>query len=133
MRLNVFMWIVAAGSLVGSGLGCNSGAGELPALIPVKGKVTYKGQPVTKGVIKFEPDGGFGRKASGQIQADGTFVLTTDKEGDGVVAGHHQVSISGTGSQYGKEVVPKKYTQRASSQLTAEVDREHTEFQFELR
>lgn len=132
MRPSVFIWIMAAGTLLTSGAGCSSGAGTLPELIPVKGKVTYKGKPVTKGTVKFEPDG-YGRKASGPLQADGTFVLTTEKEGDGVVAGHHQVSIFGTGSHPAKELVPRKYTQRNSSQLTADVDAEHTEFQFDLR
>jgi hypothetical protein len=100
-------------------------------LVPVKGKVTYKGQPLTKGVIRFEPDD-YGRPASGQLQSDGTYVLSTLKEGDGVVAGHHQVSISGTGSHPAKEVVPKKYTQRSTSRLAADVSAEHTEFNFDL-
>ncbi|MGC8638300.1 MAG: hypothetical protein ACP5XB_00300 [Isosphaeraceae bacterium] len=113
--------------------GCGiAGSATPPTLIPVKGKVTYKGKPLTKGVVKFEPDG-FGRKANGQIQSDGTFVLTTAKEGDGVVAGHHQVSITGTGNRMGKELIPKKYTQRNSSDLTADVDAEHAEFNFDLK
>jgi hypothetical protein len=112
--------------------GCGiAGSATPPSLIPVKGKVTYKGKPLTTGVIQFEPDG-FGRKARGQIQSDGTFVLTTAKEGDGADAGHHQVSISGTGNHPNKEVIPKKYTQRNSSNLTADVDAEHTEFKFDL-
>ena len=63
-------------------------------LLPVKGKVTYKGQPVAKGTIRFEPDG-YGRPATGRLQSDGSFVLGTNKEGDGVVAGAHRVSVSG--------------------------------------
>jgi hypothetical protein len=132
MRLKVFMQITAAGALLLCGLACSSGEGVRTPLIAVKGKVTYKGKPLTKGLIRFEPDG-YGRKARGQLQADGTFVLTTEKEGDGVVAGHHQVSITGTGSHPAKEVVPKKYTQRATSQLAADVDTDHTEFTFDLR
>ncbi len=113
--------------------GCGTaGSGAQPDLIPVKGKVTYKGKPVTKGKVMFEPDG-YGRPAGGQLQSDGTYVLGTHKEGDGVVAGHHQVSISGTGSHPAKEVIPKKYTQRASSKLVADVDAEHTEFGFDLK
>ena len=113
--------------------GCGiAGSATPPILIPVKGKVTYKGKPLTKGVIQFEPDG-FGRKARGQIQSDGTFVLSTAKEGDGVDAGHHQVSITGTGNRPAKELIPKKYTQRNSSELTADVDTEHTEFNFDLK
>ncbi len=132
MRLNVLTWITLAGALMGGGLACAPGAGSSPPLIPVKGKVSFKGQPLTRGVIKFEPDG-YGRCASGQLQSDGTFVLTTDKEGDGVVAGHHQVSIAGTGSSSAKELVPRKYTQRNTSKLTAEVDADHTEFTFDLK
>src|SRR4051794_18550874 len=65
--------------------GCGAkGAGTLPNLIPVKGKVTFKGQPLTKGTVHFEPDD-YGGPAAGQLQADGSFVLTTAKEGDGVV------------------------------------------------
>ena len=59
-------------------------------------------------------------------------MLGTYKEGDGVVAGHHLVSISGTG-QRDKELIPKKYTQRTTSKLAADVDAEHTEFTFELK
>lgn len=113
--------------------GCGiAGSATSSDLIPVKGKVTYKGIAITKGVIHFEPDG-FGRKAQAQIQSDGTYVLTTAKEGDGAVAGHHQVSITGTGNRPNKELIPKKYTQRNSSELTADVDAEHTEFNFDLK
>ena len=132
MHKRVIRWIILSGLLLAGGSGCGSEAGVTAPLIPVKGKVTYKGQPLDKGVIKFEPDGGYGRKASGPLQSDGTFVLTTDKEGDGVVAGHHKVSINGTGSHPARELVPKKYTLRASSPLSADVDTEHAEFTFDL-
>ncbi len=113
--------------------GCGPAGGVTHAtLIPVKGKVTYKGQPLTKGTVKFEPDD-VGRPAGGKIQSDGSYVLGTYQDGDGVIAGHHLVSISGTGSQRGKELIPKKYTQRTTSKLTADVDAEHTEFTFDLK
>jgi hypothetical protein len=104
----------------------------MPDVIPVKGKVTYKGQPVTKGSIKFEPDG-FGREAHGQIQSDGTFVLTTLKEGDGAVAGHHRVAVTGTGIKSPKDALAKKYGGVSSSGWTADVDAEHTEFTFDIK
>jgi hypothetical protein len=111
--------------------GCTSGSGSLPSLISVKGKVTYKGQPVTTGVVQFEPDD-YGRNASGNIQSDGTYELTTFKPGDGVVAGHHRISITDTGRQGGRDVVPKKYARPNTSKLTADVDPAHTEFNFDL-
>ena len=57
-----------AAILVGSCWGCGSGSVVPPTLIPVKGKITSKGQLVTKGVVRFEPDG-FGRMATGQLQS----------------------------------------------------------------
>jgi hypothetical protein len=113
--------------------GCDSsGGGTLPRLVPVTGKVTYKGKPVGKGIVRFEPDG-VGREASGTIQPDGSFVLTTNKQGDGVVAGHHRVSIVGTGPTPARELIPKPYTQASTSKLEVDVDAEHTEFSLDLR
>ena len=111
--------------------GCGSGSGTLPSLVPVKGIVKYKGQPLTKGTVRFEPDG-YGRMATAQIQPDGTFVLSTLSKDDGVVAGLHKVSIRDTGPSSKKELVPKKYSDPKTSMLTAEVDSEHTEFTFDL-
>jgi hypothetical protein len=111
--------------------GCGSSAANLPSLIPVKGKVTYKGRPLTQGVVRFEPDG-YGRPANGTLGSDGTFVLTTLKEGDGIVAGQHRVYVTGTGKTVKQELIPKKYTSPNTSKLTADVDTEHTEFTFDL-
>src|SRR5271165_2392317 len=85
---------MAAAMLFGLCSGCGAqGSGTLAPLLQVKGKIFFKGQPLTTGTVRFEPDD-FGRPASGKLQSDGTFVLTTLKEGDGVVAGHHRVSIT---------------------------------------
>jgi hypothetical protein len=111
--------------------GCGSGSGTLPSLVPVKGIVKYKGQPLTKGTVRFEPDG-YGRMATAKLQPDGTFVLSTLSKDDGVVVGLHKVSISDTGPSSKKELIPKKYVNAKTSQLSAEVDSEHTEFTFDL-
>jgi hypothetical protein len=101
--------------------GCGSNAVREPALVPVKGKVSYKGKALTRGTVEFEPQTG-GRLAKGTIGPDGTFTLTTAKEGDGVAAGTHVVSVRGTGGEGKKEVVPVKYTQAASSGYQVTVD-----------
>jgi hypothetical protein len=131
MPISLAKSITLAALLLVAGSGCGAGSGTMATLIPVKGKVTYKGQPLTKGIVRFEPDG-YGRPATGELQADGTFVLTTLQKGDGVVAGEHKVSITDTGSKPRKELVPKKYTIPNTSKLTAEVDADHTEFNFDL-
>jgi len=86
---------------------------------------------LTKGIVRFEPD--YGRMATGELQADGTFVLTTFEKGDGAVAGQHRVFITGTSSNPRKELVPQKYTTPDGSKLTADVDLDHTAFTFDLK
>ena len=112
--------------------GCGAGGTATPALLPVKGKVTYKGRPLTNGMVRFEPEG-YGRMARGKLQSDGTFVLTTLKDGDGVVAGHHRVSITGFEKSLANDPALKKYTSPNTSRLTVEVDQEHIEFPLDLK
>ena len=62
----------------------------------VSGTVTYNGQPVEFGDILFEPDsekGNNGVPSMGSIGKDGTFVMSTQESGDGVIAGYHKVGI----------------------------------------
>jgi hypothetical protein len=117
--------------LLAATFGCGSGQAALPDLILVKGKVTYKGQPLATGTIRFEPDG-YGRMASGKLQADGTYVLSTLKEGDGVVAGAHKVYVTGVDNKLARDRAFKKFMQANGSTLTAEVSQEKTEFNFDL-
>src|SRR5271157_2379715 len=132
MRINLSKLVALAALLVGPYWGCGSSGGTPVTLIPVKGKVTYKGQPVTKGVIQFEPDG-YGRPATGQLQSDGTFELTTLKSGDGVVAGEHRISIVELDKSLAKDRALKKYGSPNTSRLTAEVSLDNAEFTFDLK
>ena len=67
-----------------------------PAKAPVKGKVLASGQPVTGGQLTFSPGSDVQGAVPivGQIQADGTFTLSTNRQGDGIAIGSHQVSYS---------------------------------------
>jgi hypothetical protein len=95
--------------------GCGGSSGEFQ-LAPVKGKVIYNGQPVTSGSIHFRPiavqgakKGMQGKPASGQVQSDGTFVLTTFRQGDGAIVGKHEVSyIPATGGAETYQDQPEK-------------------------
>ncbi len=132
MRTGLSKLVALAALLAGPCWGCGSSSGTLPPLIAVKGKVTYKGQPVTKGVVEFEPEG-YGRPAKGQLQPDGTFELTTLKPADGVVAGAHRISIRDFDKSLAKDRALKKYESPNTSRLTAEVSPEKTEFPFDLK
>jgi hypothetical protein len=70
-------------------------AGCGPRLCRVHGKVTLEdGTPVTKGLVVFEAVGGQPVSARGEIQADGSYQLSTHRPGDGVPPGRYRVLIN---------------------------------------
>jgi hypothetical protein len=134
--------LALAALVLAANWGCASKS-DRPETLPVRGKVTYKGQPVTKGTITFQPDAG--ETATGQIQPDGTYTLSTFGEQDGALAGHHKVMIiandadptlmpgSSPGYKPPKDLVPKKYAKLETSGLVADVAKDKTTFDFELK
>jgi len=126
---------VFAASLVVAGCGPR---GEATAI--VRGKVTYNGKPVPNGTVNFIPTKG--PAATGEIQSDGSYALTTYKAGDGAVLGDHKVVIvamQDMGNRLPESrtplpppIVPVKYTSLATSDLTAEVEKKENTINFEL-
>jgi len=132
MSRRVFPLAALSAFALSACIGCgSSGADTAAKLIPVKGKVTVKGEPLSAGTVRFEPDD-FGRPASGNLKSDGTFVLSTLKEGDGVVAGHHRVSITNFDPKSKAGALLKKYYATTKTQLEADVSAEKTEFTFDI-
>jgi hypothetical protein len=122
MRSTTLSSVALAAFLLGSLAGCGSTpTAHIAATVPAKGKVTYKGKPLTKGSITFEPEAG--REAHGEIKPDGTFVLSTFKEGDGAVPGIHRVSVSLT-----DRTVPAKFKNASSSGCTVTVEEGKSEY-----
>lgn len=115
---------------LGAGSGCGGApeaAAKLSTTVPVSGLVTYKGNPLTRGTVVFEPDAG--RPAHGAIQPDGHYTLSTFKDGDGAVEGTHRVSISGLN----KKDLPLKYHSPSSSGIEIEVRGETSDYPVELK
>ena len=122
--------------------GCGSQS-ERPATVSVQGKVSYKGQPVTKGTVTFQSDGG--QTATGEIQPDGTYKLSTFAKDDGALPGRHKVMIiandsdptlmpgSSPGYKPPKDLVPKKYALLETSGLEADVAKDKSSYDFELK
>jgi hypothetical protein len=130
MRARAFASIVAAIVALPMCWGCGSNAApDGTSMVPVKGKVTFKGKPLTDGTITFEPDD-FGRAAHGNIQPDGSFVLTTFKDGDGAVRGHHRIAVSGSAKR--GQAVPLKLRDPSSSKVEVEVSEGKTEYVVDL-
>src|SRR5262245_35621215 len=74
------------------GCGPNDGIGKR---FPVSGRVTYKDQPLKSGSVNFFPeDPNTGRPATGVIEADGSYQLTTQTPSDGAMGGKYKVAIS---------------------------------------
>jgi hypothetical protein len=109
-----------------TGCGAHQGRSYTRKLIPVKGTITYKGKPLTKGTIRFEPDAG--RKASGAIRPDGTFVLSTVQPGDGAVPGVHRVAVTAP-----RRTIPGKFSNFSLSQIEVEVKAGQTDYPIDLK
>jgi hypothetical protein len=136
-------WAVAAACLFVSALGgCKKSGLEM---VPIHGDVSYNGAPlqnVTQGIVRYTPkEGGTAaREATGRIQPDGTFVLTTFKGGDGVVAGEYNITVtansspmltreqteSGAKQTAPKSMIPDKYHNASTSGLSDSVNSSHS-------
>jgi hypothetical protein len=110
----------------------SSGCGEKTDAVPVTGKVSYKGEPLKTGTVMLVPEGG-GAAATGEIQADGTFKLTTFSKDDGAVPGDYKVMVQVfpepdaggglPGMEFGNEKppIPEKYMDPMRTDLTATI------------
>jgi hypothetical protein len=92
------------GFVIGS-LGCGFSTAGQPPVYPVKGKVLFRGKPVTGGVVIYELEGGVSPgthtaerggplRATGRIESDGSFRLIAFPGAEGVPAGTYKVGIS---------------------------------------
>lgn len=99
--------------------GCSGDAP--PDTIPVSGKVTFKGNPVTSGQVLFQPikaaggdnTTGIVRPAVGMIGSDGRYVMKSFGEGDGVLPGEYDVAVV----SYADEPTPEEYAEGAVRKL----------------
>lgn len=123
---------------------------------PVRGTVTYKGQPLAKGAISFYATGSGNetRGAFGMIE-NGSYSLSTQTDGDGAFPGDYAVSINakeadlagteknakgGSARQddvlkaykQAKSPIPKKYEVPETSGLKAKVEARSNSFNFDL-
>jgi hypothetical protein len=96
------------------------------ATVPVRGKVFLNGQPLKTGGVITSFEGG--RGAQGVIR-DGEFELGTFASDDGALPGIHKVGViandvgaaSGPESMPAKSLIPARYNNPATSELTIEI------------
>lgn len=102
-------------------VGCSPG---YPEASPVVGRVTVNGKPLDSGEVQFLSSDGL--VATGRIDADGTYRLTTLQPDDGAIPGSHRVSVksqqsAGLGIISFLEPVPSRYADPNTSGLTVRV------------
>jgi hypothetical protein len=112
-------------------LGCGDGR---PSRVPISGQVTIDGKPLAFGSVLFRPKNG--RAAGGSLDANGRYVLSCFAKGDGAIVGEYSVGISGNeqlGETSQRWHAPKKYSDPATSGLTATVDEPRDDLNFDLK
>lgn len=124
---------VLAAMVLGS-TGCSDDATGLkvPAF-PVKGKVTFDGQPAAGAFVVFHPKtsakpGEEVLKPRATVKPDGEFTLSTASDGDGAPAGEYDVTVQwtkpvkqGADLVAGPNVIPRAYAEPATTPLHATV------------
>lgn len=88
MLRSKWVYAVALGSLAVLVLGC----GSKYSTVPVKGAVTYDGQPVAGMIVQFQPENG--RASQAQTGEDGTFEMSYTMDQMGVAPGKHRVTVT---------------------------------------
>lgn len=141
--LRIERWAIAA---LACSLLCGCGGGNGLDTAPTTGEITYRGKPLPYGSISFRPKAG--PPSTGPIGSDGTFEMSTYRDGDGAILGMNDVMISATELHAGtakpveagvempapKSLIPAKYTAFSTSGLNAEVkEGEKNHFVFELK
>jgi len=116
---------------------------SVPRTVKIRGRVTYKGQPVCSGFVTFLDDLGH-RPAAGNLQSDGTYELSTFTAGDGALSGQYKVLVLSLQneptpdkpSQPVVSAIPTKYGKPQTTPLTITIPAERgspIELNFDLR
>jgi hypothetical protein len=105
-----------------------------PKFYPVRGKVIIFGVgPLKTGEIRFRPNKNHSLTATGQIQKDGTFSVSTPGHGEGVLEGDCQAAII-VEAKGGKSPIADRYADFDKADLNFTVqDRPENWFQLDVK
>lgn len=110
-------------------LGCSE-----PKFYPTRGKIILYGVgPLTEGEVRFRPVSKPALVASGKIQKDGTFSVSTPDHGEGVLEGDCEVAIF-IEPKNGKRVIHERYGDYSTSDLRYTIaPRDENYFMFDVK
>lgn len=131
-----FRQVLCIGILAALGLALPGCGPSYPETIPVSGTVTLAGKPVAGAAVVFTPEEG--HPATGTTDSAGQFELSTFQLGDGALPGKHRVTVAKTtvDPDDGNKlvfIVPEKYGNRKTSDLTCDVQPEMGPVRFDLQ
>ncbi len=129
--------LVVAALLLAGGCGGRAVVEGRPPVYPASVTVLYNGQPVADATVMLRPKAG-NKPAYGRTDAEGFTELTTFEQGDGAMAGEHQVRVRKVEVKVGPAptpeepdrvdilsetyLVPQRYDDVETSGLTVTVD-----------
>tara|TARA_R110002111_G_scaffold261826_1_gene335769 strand:+ start:27062 stop:27520 length:459 start_codon:yes stop_codon:yes gene_type:complete len=136
MRNLFFILLMTIGCTACSGPTEDKWTKDRPKTYPVTGTVTFEGKPLEAATIVFQSTGGTPQAAVGRSDKEGHFQLRTFADGDGAIAGEHNVTITCIKTEGPPEganldeidiviketsLIPKQYGDVKKSGLTATV------------
>lgn len=121
VKLNTLIIVVILTLLPLTGCG-----GSRLGTVPVKGKVTIDGRPVTTGTVFFQPvDVAQGRPARSALAADGSYAAASLDNDQGIVPGEYKVSLMPPAAEAAnpamQDLIPAKYRNPDTSGLSLTV------------
>ena len=125
--------------LLSSTLGC----GDDVKLVPVSGRVTIDGKPLTSGWVAFKPDkskgNNFGGELTGEVNSEGEYTIQ-HRGKPGAPLGAYKVTVSSTGpttpdntKPNTKSLIRTNYLQVATTPLAVEVVKEPAPGAYDLK
>ena len=120
-------------------IGCGSNLGSVSGTVTLDGK-PFAGSDHLRGTVQFIPDTGHGTMASGYLDENGKYELSSGSR-VGVLPGKYVVTVSAIeiippkipgGAAGGKAASPARYANPKTSGFTADVVRGDNTFDFAL-
>ncbi len=125
--------------------GCSAQAPTLPTTVTCKGTAYLpNGEPLKSVRLMFNPEAPAGSipiEGMADTDSKGQFELASYKKGDGIVPGHYVITVdpfdymkpSPVKNKAMAAAIPKKYDDKATSDIKVEITGENTDLQIRLK
>lgn len=120
-----------------AGLGCGAEGEDRPELVAVEGTIEINGEPPEGAMLVFHPADGEAFDARGSrpratVSEDGSFSVTTYRDGDGIPVGEYDVAIlwfDNPDSSSPHDKLGGRYARPEQADIRVSVDQETTQLE----